>query len=438
MMASGKDRAPSARAILETSKDGVAERVYRRQDGTTRTEYSVRYAAEGAKRVRAVFETRSEALEFKAALAYARRHGLQLPAPPQDTRPAARPEKSALATPIAGPTLRAFVRNDYWPRYAQEELERATLKSYAHAWHKHIDPYLGAEALSSIGPKRVKEWLSDRRAAGVGPGALMKARTLLSGIFSYAVEEEILAANPVRQLRARRSKRSRGTQKRKRVVRPPGPSTIEVIRASMLAKDRVVGATLVALLAYAGPRPGEALALRWTDILEQTILIEDGSDDGQPKELKNGIPFRSVELVAPLREDLESLRSHLGVGKDSETPVIPDADGQQWDDEQYKRWRARHYIPAATAAGLEHPRPYDLRHAFVSLRILEGRLSLDEIARQAGHTVETALRNYRHVVDEYRGRRMPSMEDAIRAARQDAKPITYVATSQNRRQNTRR
>jgi integrase len=437
-MASEKDRVSTVRTINETSKDGVAERLYRRQDATTWTEYSVRYVAEGGKRARAVFGSRSEALEFKAALAYARRHGLRLPAPPQDMRPSVTSGTTALAEPVDAPTLRAFVRNDYWPRYAQEELERATLQSYAHAWHKHIDPYLGAEALASIGPKRVNEWLSDRRAAGVGPGALMKARTLLSGIFSYAVEEEILTANPVRQLRARRSKRSRRTQKRKRAVRPPGPSTIEVIRASMLAKDRVVGATLVSLLAYAGPRPGEALALRWTDILQQTILIEDGSDDGQPKELKNGIPFRSVELVGPLREDLESLRSHLGVGKDSETPVIPNAEGQQWDNEHYKRWRARHYIPAATAAGLERPRPYDLRHAFVSLRILEGRLSLDEIARQAGHTVETALRNYRHVVDEYRGRRMPSMEDAIRAARQDARPVTYVATGVDRRKNPRR
>ena len=436
-MASERARVSRARAIQETSKDGVAERVYRRQDGTTWTEYSVRYAAEGGKRARAVFEARSEALAFKTALAYARRHGLQLPAPPQDTSPAVKPDASAPTRPTEAPTLRAFVRNDYWPRYAQEELERTTLESYAHAWHKHIDPYLGAEALASIGPKRVNEWLTDRRAAGVGPGALMKARTLLSGIFSYAVEEEILAANPVRQLRARRSKRSRRTQKRKRAVRPPGPSTIEVIRASMLAKDRIVGATLVSLLAYAGPRPGEALALRWTDILEQTILIEDGSDDGQPKELKNGIPFRSVELVAPLREDLESLRSRLGVRKDSDTPVIPNAEGEQWDDEHYKRWRARHYIPAAAAAGLERPRPYDLRHAFVSLRILEGRLSLDEIARQAGHTVETALRNYRHVVDEYRGRRMPSMEDAIRQARRDAVSVAYITTGLDRKKHPR-
>ena len=131
------------------------------------------------------------------------------------------------------------------------------------------------------------------------------------------------------------------------------------------------------------------------------------------------------------------MRSHLGVAEHAETPVFPNADGKQWNDEEYKRWRARHYIPAAVAAGLQRPRPYDLRHAFVSLRIIEGRLSLDEIARQAGHTVETTLRVYRHVVDEYRGRRMPSMEDAIREARRDAIPVPYITTGLDRKKHPR-
>jgi integrase len=33
-------------------------------------------------------------------------------------------------------------------------------------------------------------------------------------------------------------------------------------------------ATFVALLAYAGLRPGEALALRWGDIRERTLLVQ--------------------------------------------------------------------------------------------------------------------------------------------------------------------
>ena len=39
----------------------------------------------------------------------------------------------------------------------------------------------------------------------------------------------------------------------------PGPAQIEAIRGGLGTRD----ATLVTVLAYAGPRPGEALALRW-------------------------------------------------------------------------------------------------------------------------------------------------------------------------------
>lgn len=238
-----------------------------------------------SKRIRAVFASRPEALEFKAALAYARRHGLALPSAPQDVGMATAPPTLVVAESPPTTTLCEFVVSDYWPNYALEELARTTLKGYENAWHNHIAPFLGDEPLESIGPRVINAWLRARRASGVGPDALLKARTLLSGIFSYAVEEEVLQVNPVRQLRGRRSKRSQGTHKRKRAVRPPGPMVIENIRASLLAKDRIVGATLVSVLAYAGVRPGEALALLWKDIFEQTILIEDGSDDGQPKAL---------------------------------------------------------------------------------------------------------------------------------------------------------
>jgi excisionase family DNA binding protein len=47
------------------------------------------------------------------------------------------------------------------------------------------------------------------------------------------------------------------------------------------------------------------------------------------------------------------------------------------------------YTPAATAAGVQRPRPYDLRHSFVSLLIAEGH-NIVEVARQAGHSPKMA------------------------------------------------
>jgi integrase len=65
------------------------------------------------------------------------------------------------------------------------------------------------------------------------------------------------------------------------------------------------------------------------------------------------------------------------------------------------------------------PRPYDLRHTFVSLLIAEGR-TIAYVAAQAGHSAEECARTYLHLFDEHEdadpAERL-SAEDAIRAAR---------------------
>jgi integrase len=110
----------------------------------------------------------------------------------------------------------------------------------------------------------------------------------------------------------------------------------------------------------------------------------------------------------------------------------------------YRNWRRRVFQPAAAAAGLaklertvtraggrrlqqvtsvtyQGPRPYDVRHSFVSLLIHEG-LSVAEVAAQAGHSVEECLRTYIHVFEEFEPGKRITAEDAIRSARI---PVSY-------------
>jgi integrase len=47
-------------------------------------------------------------------------------------------------------------------------------------------------------------------------------------------------------------------------------------------------------------------------------------------------------------------------------------DGEPWHNDDYRNWRKRGFVPAAKEAGLKEPRPYDVRHSFVSLLINEG------------------------------------------------------------------
>ena len=67
--------------------------------------------------------------------------------------------------------------------------------------------------------------------------------------------------------------------------------------------------------------------------------------------------------------------------------------------------------------GLAGARPYDLRHAFASLLIHEGRLSVVEIAAQLGHNPTVCLDTYGHVMSEQRGAEHVGAEEQILAAR---------------------
>ncbi|MEA2275769.1 MAG: hypothetical protein QOC78_729 [Solirubrobacteraceae bacterium] len=98
--------------------------------------------------------------------------------------------------------------------------------------------------------------------------------------------------------------------------------------------------------------------------------------------------------------------------------MFPGHDRRPWTLTAYQNWRRRTYTPAAAAAGVERPRPYDLRHSFVSLLIAEGH-NVVEVARQAGHSPKMALDTYAHVFEEFDPAERINAADRIRSAREE-------------------
>jgi integrase len=83
------------------------------------------------------------------------------------------------------------------------------------------------------------------------------------------------------------------------------------------------------VLAYAGLRPQEALALEWRHVRDRTLLVERALSDGQLKALKNRRQPRTVELLAPLRDDLAAWRAAPGSAP-ATAPVFPSRGGTFW------------------------------------------------------------------------------------------------------------
>ena len=303
-------------------------------------------------------------------------------------------------------TLADFV-SVYWRRYAVPQLAEKTRKDYSGVWGTHIRKALGGYRLRDVTPVVVDEFKADLRRAGVGDPTIGKALTVLSGMFRQAVLWGRVDRNPLSEIKIPQPKRSR-------LVRPLGPQRVEAMRAGLLRGDDLLGATLVAVLAYAGLRPGEARGLRWSDIGERTLMIERAAAGSTIKSTKTD-EKRTIRMLGPLARDLEAWREKCGDAA-GESPVFPTARGTVWTDSDWRNWRKRAYKPAAEAVGLSASRPYDLRHSFASLLIYEGA-SVVEVARQMGNAPSVTLDTYAHVFEERDPSKTRNPAEAIEAAR---------------------
>lgn len=338
---------------------------------------------EGSRWRSRTFDRKADAVSFDADLTRRRRLG-------------------TLAELDAGTeTLDGYVRDVWTATYAPPA--RATRATYASVYDHLISPHLGSVPLRDLTPELIARWQSDRLNAGAGPHSVRKALSLLGNILQRAVEGRRLAANPVRSVRPAKLPR-------RAEVKPLSPSVIERMRAASTDRD----AALLSVLAYAGLRPGEALALRWADVRARTILVERAAALGEVKDTKTD-HHRTVRLLAPLAADLAAWRMVVGDPSDSAL-IFPGRDGRVWTLSAYQSWRRRSFSRALAAAGIEHARPYDLRHSFASLLLHEGR-NVIYVARQLGHDATLTLNTYGHVYDEAEDAPQLDAESAIEAAR---------------------
>ena len=297
----------------------------------------------------------------------------------------------------------------WWVEHVETRLADQTIANYARALDKHLLPRLGDSAIREITPARVLALQAELKQDEVGEAMTHRVLMLLSGILRHAVLRGRINANPVTPVRVPQ-------MKRKRVVRPLAPVTVERVRAAMLEAGDEASATMVSVMAYAGLRPGEVIALTWRDVGEHTILVEQTVDGLGDTKITKTKTFRTVRLLEPLAEDIAGWRSSSAADAVDTAPIFPREDGDFVTDTDYRNWRRRRFRPALARARVEGSVPYDLRHSFASLMIQAG-YSPAELAAEMGHAPTLTLDTYAHLFSEFaRGERVDPV-DAITAAR---------------------
>ncbi|GAA0216613.1 tyrosine-type recombinase/integrase [Saccharothrix mutabilis subsp. mutabilis] len=249
-----------------------------------------------------------------------------------------------------------------------------------------------------------------------------RKRAVLFNLLSYAVERELIPDNPLTRVKRKAAKVVE--QVDPRVVANPGQVARLLTAVTYVGRrnlDR--GAHLAAFFAtgyYAAARPAEGLALREDDC----TLPQDGwgllmlgesrpaagkrwTDSGEVHD-RRGLKHRGRKEVRPVPIPpvlVRILREHLdryGVGPDGR--LFRSLGGGVVSSSTYYRvWEeARQYAltPAQVASPLA-ARPYDLRHAAVSLW-LNGGVPATEVAERAGHSVDVLLKVYAKCIDGQR------------------------------------
>ncbi len=327
----------------------------------------------------------------------------------------------ALAELDAGKETLAAFAEQWWELYARPNLSRNTLEVYARFWNRYALPKLGGYRLRELSPSLISRFRAELERDGVGPEAIRKSMTIVQGMLQRAVEWEHISSNPAKVAR-------KPPAQRQHAVRPLPPAQVEQLRRHLIGRGRHRDAVLVSVLAYAGLRPQEAMALRWRHVRERTLLVEEAfGGEGELKGQKTGKPPRTVDLLQPLKQDLAELR--LRAGRPDPDELVFPRPHDVWLESDWRNWRRRVWRVTTRDLEMDGVRPYDLRHSFASLLIHEGRLSIVEIAQQLGHNPTTCLSTYAHVIAELRGAEKVSAEEQIQAARD---PHAQTDTAQKR------
>lgn len=326
------------------------------------------------------------------------------------------------------PTLASFVE-DVWAPRARRRLAAKTWERDAIVYRKHILPQLGRRRIATIDIEDLVVWQDGLERAGVGAPTLIKAMGVLSSVFGEAARRPRstgVSGNPVALL-------AKPPARRRRRPLVWGPVVIEQVRYQLLINSLRIGssrlaaahqdALLVALMAATGCRPGEALALRWSDIGERVSITRRLSGAEIVDGTKNGRD-RSVPVLPSLRADLAVARS-LG-DNHAEHHLFQTPAGAHWVETDWRNYRRRHFVPALrrveaewvswrrnlscpeqvreSVAGLAATRPYDLgRHTHSALMLASG-MSLQRLSRIQGHGIRVLDQTYSEQLAEFEDR----------------------------------
>ncbi len=277
-----------------------------------------------------------------------------VPGPPRSGDPAQRPSEADLGWQQAELLAADFLLG----------FEDRTRKGYTSDLRQYAR-WCVAQGLLPLQVRRadLELYVRHMRGAGLARATVARRCTALSGFFSYAVDEGLIAANPmtrVRRPKVHKDSSEAGLTK---------AETVALLDAAAATNLRLH--VLVALLIHTGVRISEALGAD----------LQDLGTDGDHKTLRvvrKGGRRDVIALPASLLELLRRL-----VGERTSGPLFITRSGRRWD--RHAAWKQIHGLSLRCFPDRVDPlHPHSLRAVNITLALAAG-VPLHRVQQAAGH-----------------------------------------------------
>jgi integrase len=283
--------------------------------------------------------------------------------------------------PKAVPTFEEYSKR--WLKFVETQckgkepkFKESTFDEYESVLRNYLLPAFKARGIDSVTRGDVRDFLLSK-LGGLSVQRVMLFKSVLSGVFNFALDDELIKTNPTagitRRLFPKNSSRNKKIKESQAFAMEELGLFLDTCEAHF--KEHYL---FFLMAARTGMRLGELIAVRWKDIDlgNNLVNVRRSCRRGRTTKTKND-KSRKVDLSDQLAA---ALREELRRGFKDVTELVFDhyqRDRQNFMSRLHKR--------VLKKAGLRHIKFHGLRHTFCAHLLSEG-VSPYYVSQQAGHS----------------------------------------------------
>ena len=272
--------------------------------------------------------------------------------------------------------------------HASKKCKYNTEHGYKGYLKNHLLPYFGKLKLCEITPLAVNEFVAQELETGRRNSTVNKYTKLMSQIYSFMIDMDIVVKNPLARIKSLKEERSEE-------IRSLSTEETKIL----LSKTKEIYPDFYPLLftaLFTGMRQGELMGLTWDSInwITRKITVDKNFTHGRVGTTKTG-KVRKVDMSLELVKVLKEWR--LACPKGEHNLVFPNGDGGYQDANNMIK---RRFKPSLSRAVIDALRFHDLRHTYASLLLANGA-PMKYVQHQLGHSsIKMTMDLYTHLLPE--------------------------------------